>query len=153
MLSESPAAVMGNQPVILVLSGTLRGHYHVNFKNPDTGMTFDFDGQGHVQGFGRNKLTGQLDSIGFIALGRAGGTLHLSSPSGKLTLDLTGAPQQGGPKGLPKKFTFTTADATGNYTNVAKNGTLSLVLVPSKHPSGDQGGKFTIVLKSTVGPS
>jgi len=138
--------------VILVLNGTLRGHYHVNLGIPDVGEQFILHGKGRVQGFGHTDVTGQIHSIGFIARGQASGTLSLSSPTGKLTLVLTGPDQHNGPKGPPDRYTFTTDQATGTYTNIAHSGTVSLVLFPSvsKNTSGKPvHGTFTLVLTST----
>jgi hypothetical protein len=146
------AAVAADTTVRIVhLNGTIRGHYHVNVSIPDVGSTYVTNGSGHVHGVGHTFLTGKLHSIGFIARGHAQGELFLAGANGTITLELTGAEQDNGPKGLPDVFSYTTAGGTGKYTNVQDSGIATLVTIPSHTQTTLQSlehGKFTLVLTS-----
>jgi hypothetical protein len=143
-------------PHFILLNATLRGHYHANPSIPDAGTTYVVSGSGHAHGVGHALVTGELHSIGFIAEAHAQGELFLSGPRGTITLDLTGVEQQGGPKGLPDVFSFTTAGGTGKYSNVHDSGTAIYVGIPAHHSAGASAadhGRFVLVLTSNPNPA
>jgi hypothetical protein len=138
------------------LNGTLRGRYTEHIRDPDIGLIFDLAGSGRVRGLGRSFVTGQITGIGFIASGRAEGTLFLANVHGTLTLGLTGPLQFDGPRGLPDFFAFKTEGGTGRYRNVSATGTASLVTIPGPsivRPFGTNQGTFTLVLTARPIPS
>ncbi len=157
-LAGAAAAGGTDTPVpahFLRLNGTFRGHYTASSPIPDVGTTYYPDGSGRVRGVGHAFVTGNLHSIGFIALGQAQGDLYLSGARGTITLHLTGAEQQGGPKGLPDVFSFSVTGGTGKYSNIEDTGTAVYVGMPGKTaaaPNATSHGKFVLVLTSNPNP-
>jgi hypothetical protein len=136
------ASTTPKTPVTISLRGTLKGSYNQGQPNPDVGVNFTFFGHGTVKHVGKADVTGNAHQLGFIATGRAGGLLVISTPRGSLTLSLEG-PQQKGFASLPDKFSYNITDASGKYRHVQGHGQVVLVLAPAG-PGADRG-TFTMV--------
>jgi hypothetical protein len=156
-VSAPAAAVAQAEPIrVIQLNGTILGHYIQNVRIPDVGANDELNGSGKLLRIGDADLSGSLHSIGFIARGNAQGTLVLASAKGTITLSLTGADQQDGPKGLPSAFRFTVTNGTGKYRTAHDEGTATLVISPGNSNSPMDTviqGKFKLVLKSFPVPT
>jgi hypothetical protein len=134
------------------LHGTLRGHFHSEVGNPDTGRTFSSSGTGFLAGLGRASVAGNLQTTGFIAEGHAQGTLTLTLGKGTITLQLTGMSAQKGFAGLPSTFTYTVTSGTGAYRNVTDHGIATLTTAAGNsmtQSNGQEHGAFTLNLSSS----
>ncbi len=131
------AAVMVARPM-LVLGGSVHGHYDESSVVPDAGKTVTFSGVGRVSGLGQIQFTGHFGTPGFIASGHATGTLVLSNARGTVTLTLAG-PTQPGFSAPPATFAYTIVVGTGAYAARHGHGTLTMGLVP-----GHSGGPITL---------
>jgi hypothetical protein len=107
------------------LVGKGHGAFMREFANPDTGSAFQLSGVGHFTGLRNVTIEGALHSVGFVAQGRATGTVTLTNARGSVTLALTG-PLQAGFAPLPGMYQFHVASATGAFNNWRANGTLTL---------------------------
>ena len=113
------------------------------------GYIYSLSGQGHVRPLGLTNLMGDLNAVGSISEGRAGGTVTLSDSEGTLTLDLTG-PLQSSFSPLPNKFDYSITGGTGCFGNATGQGAASLELVPAitSNPL-EQQGRFDLRLVGT----
>jgi hypothetical protein len=166
LLSGSSAAVSGALAAVVTsaapakaihLTGTVKGSYHLQVKNPDTGKNFTFVGSGKVAPLGQATLTGSIQSPGNIANGHSTGLLVLSTPRGSLTLDPTGPPQNGNTP-VPNVFSFKITRATGTFKGDTGTGYIDLVLKPAPTPTvgspsllGGQG-TFTMIFLTIPPP-
>jgi hypothetical protein len=142
-------------PIIVGLNGHSQGTYTTHRKNPDTGTTYDLKTMGRFRGYGPATVTGKLQSTGFVANGRAFGTLEVVLPHGTLTLALTG-PSQHGFSSLPTTFTYVITKGTGQFHNRVGDpvgrGTVKLNLIPPTTPTSlhDTGGATLVFHAGTV---
>jgi len=99
------------------LAGPFNAHgtFTKPFHNPDVGPTYNFTGGGRKSSLGKFKLTGHVQTPGFVNNGRSGGHLTLTNSHGTITLVLHGPPQP--PGILPDSFTYAIRKGTGAYVN------------------------------------
>jgi hypothetical protein len=104
------------------LAGAFNAHgtFTKPFHNPDIGPTYDFTGGGRKTSLGKFKLTGHVQTPGFVNNGRSGGHLTLTTSRGTITLVLHGPPQP--PGVLPDSFTYAIRKGTGAYANSTGKG-------------------------------
>lgn len=119
---------------VVILVGQASGTASTRFAVPDVGKTTGLDGSGTVSPLGSVHVQGELHSTGFIAQGRAGGTLTLGNDRGSLSLNLTG-PSQEGFSDLPSSFHYQITGATGAYAGDRGAGTVEVHLNPSRRPA------------------
>jgi len=130
------------------LNGQFSGSFSAH-TFPDVGTSYALSGQGQVQPLGLTNVTGDLNSLGFISQGHAGGTLTLSNSKGTLTLELTG-PLQSGFSPLPDQFDYEITAGTGAYVNATGRGTAFLNLSGSpRFDLGEHQGRFDLRLGGT----
>jgi hypothetical protein len=126
------------------LAGTLHGQYTGGATGVDAGSHYTLFGAGSLGRLGWVHAAGDLQALGLVVSGHAGGTLTLSNGRGKVTLELEG-PAQPGFAPLPEQFRFTVQQATGAYKGLRATGTITLqlrpALAPNTLPGG--GGSFT----------
>jgi hypothetical protein len=70
-------------------------------------------------------IGGTIQTIGNVASGRAAGQITLSSPRGKLVLQVTG-PTQSRNAGLPTTFTYRVVSGTGFFAHYVGQGTIQI---------------------------
>jgi hypothetical protein len=136
-------------PHLVALNGSTAGTYTSESPVPDIGATYSVRTSGKLARLGRASVSGSLNSTGFIAQGRAGGTLLVTVPGGTLTLALTG-PTQPGFSPLPTKFSYVITEGTGRFHNRAGKpvgkGTVDVVLDPvNLSVAGTGQGRVTLV--------
>jgi hypothetical protein len=90
---------------------------------PDTGMRYDLTGTGKLDLTGPVKVSGYVQTTGFVASGHASGSITFTNALGSLTLGLTG-PTQPGFAPLPVHFTFTVTGGTGAYQHETITGSI-----------------------------
>jgi len=129
------APIAKSQAKALVLSGTLHGAYVFNHLNPDTGGTYQFGVEGNITPLGQTGDSGRIQTTGFIATGRATGTLTIAAPKGSLKLQLTG-PVQGGFGALPSALSYTITSGTRSYRGATGSGSMVVTLNSSVFSSG-----------------
>ena len=135
-------AVVGTKAAGPSLDGAVSGTYQTPVSIPDVGLTYDFTGAGDAGSLGHVTTTGSVHLPGFVASGRATGSLNLANAKGSVTLALTGPTEPGfGP--FPSTLTYVVTGGTGTYAGAAGSGTITATLVP-----GDLTGRFTFVLHS-----
>jgi hypothetical protein len=158
LLSGASAAISGALASLVTtaasaqqihLTGTVKGSYHLQVKNPDTGKDFTFLGSGTLSTLGQVSLTGDIHSPGNIANGHSTGQLVLSNPHGSVTLELTGPPQNGNTP-VPDVFSFKIIKASGTFKDDTGTGYIDLILKPAPTPTAGapnllvQQGTFTM---------
>jgi hypothetical protein len=133
----------------ITLSGEVDGTWSIQAGPPDRGEAQTLTGSGTVQPLGSVGATGTLRLPGFIASGRATGTLTLANAQGSVTLQLTG-PLQRGPSVPPRQFSYKITGATGLYAGDKGSGTASLleVVADAQPVPGPGAGGLPII----VGP-
>ena len=129
------APIAKRQVPALVLSGTLHGGYVFNHLNPDTGGTYSFGVEGKITPLGQTGDSGRIQTTGFIATGKATGTLTIAVPRGTLKLQLTG-PVQGGLAALPSTLSYTITSGTHSYRGATGSGSIVVTLNSSIFSSG-----------------
>jgi hypothetical protein len=129
------APIAKRQAPALVLSGTLHGAYVYSHLNPDTGGTYSFGVEGKVSPLGQTGDSGRIQTTGFIASGRATGTLTVAAPKGSLNLQLTG-PVQGGFASLPSTLSYTITSGTRSYRGATGSGSIVVTLNSSVFSTG-----------------
>jgi hypothetical protein len=136
---------------IIGLNGTIAGTYKLAPTIPDIGATYVFTGSGYAGVLGAVTLAGTVHLPGFIASGKAGGTLTLTTKgaaaasSGSVTLTLTGPTEAGfGP--FPTTLNYVITSGTGAFANVAGSGTIAVTL-----DTKDQA--FAFVIHSLLPPA
>jgi hypothetical protein len=92
-------------------------------------------------------VRGEVDAVGFVLHGHAGGTLTLANAKGSVTLRLTG-PEQNGFATLPSWFTFDVTGSTGSYRHLNGHGALQLVIAPA----AQEHDTFTLTVGLAVLP-
>src|SRR5262249_21963193 len=140
----------------------ISGQYTTSGAIPDVGVSYSLRATGKLGTLGTTTVTGSLTSLGFVATGRAGGTLTLTNARGSITLRLAGPPQTG-VGALPAQFQCSVAEGTGAYKHFQASGTIDLRLrpsgVPFLSPMGNRGsltdartgrGTFTLTIHETV---
>jgi hypothetical protein len=102
------------------------------------------DGTGSVQAMGAVSAAGRIQLPPLMSSGPASGTLTLTtisatakSPSGSVTLKLTG-PTQKGSDPIPAAVSYVITSGTGNFAYATGSGTIDITL------DGDLGYKFVI---------
>lgn len=134
------------------LSGSAQGTWHTLPSIPDVGKTTKLDGSGAVAPFGPVTVTGTFQSPGFIAHGRARGTVTLFANGSQVVLQLTG-PIQPGFSDLPQTFTYKIASASHRFAGDVGTGTVRLTLVPAQYPNtpaGQIGPHFIVAPRFTL---
>ena len=135
------ATIHSTSVVSLPLTGTIKGTYTIPpLMNPEAGQTYVFNGSGTAGALGAVTATGSVHLPGFIANGKAAGTLTLSNSLGSVTLTLTG-PTQAGFGAFPSTLSFVISSATGAYANDTDAGTIKVTLQQSA-----TGNTFKFVL-------
>jgi hypothetical protein len=130
------------------LKGTLKGNYHLSGAViADTGLDYVFSGKGTIGALGHVDMTGNMHSLGYIAEGRATGSIILSIPKGSMTLQLTG-PEQNGFAHLPDHFKFKITNTSGKYLGDTATGTVVFVRDPARTSASPEHGAFTMVFVS-----
>ncbi len=129
------APIAKRQVPAIVLSGTLHGAYVFNHLNPDTGGTYQFGVEGKMASLGETGDSGRIQTTGFIASGRATGTLTIAAPKGSLKLQLTGPPQ-GGFAPLPPTMSYTITSGTRSYRGATGSGSIAVTLNSSVFSTG-----------------
>jgi hypothetical protein len=99
--------------------------YTTTLQVPDVGLPYHLQGAGNFGVLGLVTVTGNIKSAGFIMQGHATGTLTFANAQGSITLQLTGA-EQDGPAPLPQQFSYQITSGTGAYANLHDQGTLTL---------------------------
>ena len=150
-LTEAAVAAISTIPLphLVALKGSTRGTYASESSVPDIGATDTVRTSGKLARLGHAIVSGSLNSTGFIAHGRAGGTLLVTVAGGTLTLELTG-PTQPGFSPLPTKFSYVITKGTGKFHDrfgdpVGK-GTVDVILNPVNSSAAKTGqGGVTLV--------
>ena len=141
---QSVATIHSTAVVSLPLTGKITGTYTIPpLLNPEAGQTYIFNGSGTAGALGAVTATGSVHLPGFIASGKATGTLTLSNSLGSVTLTLTGPPQAGF-GAFPSTLSFVITSATGAYANDSDTGTIKVTLQPSASASGPNTFKFVL---------
>lgn len=143
----------------LRLRGQVSGTWTTVFTNPDAGRAQRLDGTGTVTPLGAVSASGTLTTPGFIARGRATGTLTLTAADGTVTLDLVGPPQKGFAS-PPASFRYTIAGGTGADAGASGKGRVSFqeqqsptfkcppnALCVPLQPGGSLGGTFAMTFQ------
>jgi hypothetical protein len=107
------------------------GTFTKPFHNPDVGPSYDFTGHGTKTSLGKFKLTGHVQTPGFVNNGRSSGKLVLTSSRGTITLILHGPPQA--PGTLPPSFTYSIRKGTGKYANSTGKGHFTVSASETTH--------------------
>lgn len=111
-----------------VLDGRGHGSYAADASVPDAGTKYSFSGAADLAGMGHVQVTGWVDSVGFVARGRAHGFLTFTNHRGTVTVEVFGPPQAGSPT-LPERFNFNVVGVrTGAFAHLSAKGTLTLDL-------------------------
>ena len=130
------------------LAGTITGTYQNLPSNPDAPRIYAFSGTGSAGDLGQVTVSGQVQLVGFIASGRAGGTLTLKNAKGSVTLQLTGPVEPGfGP--FPQTLSYVITGGTGAYADEDGSGTLGVKLTDTS-TAALGGGRFTFVIQSNA---
>jgi hypothetical protein len=119
-------------------SGTIRGTLTVQRGIPDVGNTDVIRGQGRLRTLGQVQASGSVQTTGFIAVGRAEGSLRLTGAKGSVTLVLQG-PKQSGFGPLPDHFQYVIQGGTGALAKATGSGTVDVV-------HGSRPGQITLVI-------
>ena len=107
-------------------SGTL----NQMFSNPDTGKHYQISTSGRVAGLGAVKVTGELNTPGFIMSSTVTGNLTIHSRRGTLQASLSSAPVPGF-SSIPNTLTFTITGGTGAFVRYhTGHGTIQVTLLP-----------------------
>jgi hypothetical protein len=138
----------------LALNGEASGQWTLLPGNPDVGRGQSLKGSGTVHPLGTVDVTGTLHNTGFIAKGRATGSLILSNSHGSVTIQLQG-PLQTGFCEFAGKYHFRIVAATGTYRHDFGQGTAQLEEIiadplPPGYGNGNQlvGPVFFLTLTS-----
>jgi hypothetical protein len=139
--------------------GQVSGTWTTVFTNPDAGHEQRLDGTGTVTPLGAVSVSGTLTAPGFIARGRATGTLTLTVADGTVTLGLVGPPQKGF-SAPPTSFRYTITAGTGADAGASGKGRVGFQeqQSPTFHcppnalclpllPGGSLGGTFTMTFQ------
>ena len=124
------------------LNGTINGQYSLAPAVPDIGATYMLNGSGTVGDLAAVTASGTIKLPGFIARGRATGTLMLTgaSPGDTLTLALTGPLERGfGP--FPATLSYFVTAGTGAFAGLTGRGAVDAAL-------SDVNQLFSLVFKS-----
>ena len=148
-----PAAAVAPSTAIHILDGHGHGTYTADRIISDAGPEYRLTGTADLAGMGHVRVTGLLHGVGFMAHGRAGGTLTFSNGEGSVTVQLTG-PEQPGFSALPQRWDYKVVAHTGAFAHLSTSGTLRLVLQAA--PNGDlqtpPHGTFTLTVGSPTPP-
>ena len=121
---SAPVAVVVAHP-LHQLVGHGAGTFVSTPQNVDSGVRYQLNGQGQVDGLGQVWITGYLQGVGKVH-GRATGLLTFSNSHGSVTVELTGAIQPSF-SALPDSFTYKVVSATGRYHDLrSDHGTLQI---------------------------
>jgi hypothetical protein len=124
----------------LALNGEARGHWTMLPTNPDVGREQSLKGTGALHPVGNVDVSGMLHSTGFIAMGRATGSLILSNSHGSVSIQLQG-PLQPGFGEFTGKYHFRISATTGAYKHDFGQGTAQLEeLIADPLPPGYGNG-------------
>jgi hypothetical protein len=117
----------------LSLNGTISGTYKLAPVLADIGATYVFTGTGAAGAVGPVALSGSVHLPGFIATGKASGTLTLDDisasavKSGSVTLSVTGPTEAGfGP--FPGTLSYVITGGTGAFAGATGSGTIAVTL-------------------------
>jgi hypothetical protein len=148
-------AVAARPTDVLKLTGTASGRWSTSVGIPDIGRSTSLVGKGTIAPLGAVNVSGSLHAPGFIARGRATGSLVLTGANGSVALQLTG-PLQRGFSALPTSFTYRIVGGTGAYVGSTGRGKAEIHLleadaVPTRSASTSPaiivGPIFTLTLK------
>jgi len=127
ILSRPTAAPAPIAPQMLhALAGTGFGTYVCNLQFSSTPTGFYFDGTATLQRMGTVHVTGSIRGVGYATNSRATGQLTFTNASGSVTIQLTG-PVQPALSPLPSSFQYKVIAATGVYSSLRDEGTLTLI--------------------------
>ena len=136
-LSGGGAAALA-VPHRVALNGQVGGTFLLAPTIPDTGDSQAITAAGSVAPLGKVNASGLLTTPGFIARGRATGSITLSNTNGSVTIQLTG-PIQKGFSVLPRNFSFKIVSATGEYADATDRGRASITEVEADGVSPTSG--------------
>jgi hypothetical protein len=148
-LTHATAAVVYAPVNPVVLGVTTRGPYAYTRSAPDVGAAFQFLQFGYAKGVGNFGVAGSINTVGFVANGRATGTLTFSTIKGTFTLQLTG-PVQRGFAPLPSVFAWKVVAATGGYTGSTSSGTVVLALHRASSSPNSGGGTAVMTFRTNT---
>ena len=148
-----PPAAVAPSAAIHLLDGHGHGAYTADRIISDAGPEYRLTGTANLAGIGRVQVTGSLHGVGFIAQGRAGGTLTFSNGKGSVTVQLTG-PAQPGFSALPPRWDYKVVASTGALAHLSTSGTLQLVLqaLPNGNLQTPPHGTFTLTVGTPTPP-
>jgi hypothetical protein len=150
---QSPPALGAAQEH--ALTGQGHGTYAGASLIVDAGIRYSLNGVADLSALGHVTVTGSVNGVGFIAQGRATGTLTFANASGNVTVSLEG-PLQAGFRPLPKQFTYAVIAATGAYGQLHDQGSLLLAFHPDMATAIPLGmfptahGTFTLALNQNA---
>jgi len=131
--AEAASTLAFPLPILVALKGVTRGTYTSGSEIPDVGTTYSVHTSGKFARYGAAAVSGSLHSLGFIAQGKAGGSLLVTVAGGTLTLRLTGPAQQGF-SALPNRFSYVITKGTGKFHNQVGDpvgkGTVDVIIMP-----------------------
>jgi hypothetical protein len=112
-------------------SGAYSNPVNMSSLSADQLTTYNFNGTANLAQMGAVKVTGTIHAVGFVFSGQATGKLTFTTSKGSVTVQLTGAIQQGFSP-LPEHFSYKVVSHTGSaYAALADSGTLTLNLTPN----------------------
>jgi hypothetical protein len=129
-LPEAPQAMVASHLPLQSthpLAGKGNGVYSPDPIPADAGPVYHLHGSAKLAGKGEVLIGGSVSAVGFIANGRARGTLTLIGNGGLVTVELQG-PMQPGFSSLPHYFHYRVVSGTGAFAHLADSGTLRLDL-------------------------
>ena len=105
--------------------GHVNGSYSSAIHGIDAGVTYTFNGTGHITRLGNVTATGTINGVGDALQGHANGTLTFTSAKGSITIEVTG-PAQKMFSPLPQHFHYQVVSGTGVDADIRGTGRLSL---------------------------
>ena len=143
--SQAVASILAAQAHPIKLEGSVHGTVSIRLLNPDVGGSFTITSHGTLKSLGTVSANGMAEGTGFIAQGRAEGSLTIRNSKGSFAVLLEG-PIQPGFTGLPSNFQYTISGGTGAYKGATGIGTADVrtrlpvsslpLLAAHQHPSG-----------------
>jgi hypothetical protein len=109
------------------LTGTIQGTYTTPQTSSNAGTKYTLQGTANLTNFGQATVTGSVTSVGIIQTGNAIGNLVISNSQGSAILSLTGPSQLSGAT-LPNTFTYKVISATGAFSSITTQGSLTMAL-------------------------
>ena len=127
-------------------SGGGEGVYLYDAVQSGAGVEYRMAGAADLAGLGPVTFTGWLRGVGFIANGRAAGTLTFVGADGSVKVRLDG-PEQPGFSPMPHTFRYQIVSGSGAFAHRVDRGTLTLAFGPAAGgPLQNPHGSFTLGL-------